>query len=405
MRPRDRVLAALNHQESDHLPLDIGGSDVTGINVHTYKDLLLWLGFDPPGEIPILDVVQQIADIDEGTLLRLNAHCRPLFPEPPSNWRLKMSENQDDEWFSDEWGISWRKPKQGGLYFDIKNNPLNPLTLEKIREHAWPDPADSHRRIGLEEKARHLHEEGEFAVVLSGITGGGAMEVSAWLSGFENFFVTLLTDPQAADKLLDKVLEIKLGFWQSVLPIIGGYIDVISESEDLGMQDRLLVSPTLFRQHIKPRLRQLMDGIKSCAPQVKVMLHSDGAIVSILPDLIEIGVDILNPIQVSAKGMGDTAFLKREFGSDLVFWGGIDTQRILPFGTPDQVKDEVKRRIDDLAPGGGYVMASVHNIQFNTPPQNILAMWEAWQEFGGYGPYADRVNGKTSRSETVFHWQ
>lgn len=210
------------------------------------------------------------------------------------------------------------------------------------------------------------------------------MEVSTWMSGFENFFVTMLIDPNAADTLLDKVLEIKLGFWKAILPQIGGYIDVISESEDLGMQDRLLISPASFRQHIKQRLRQLIEGIKSSAPQVKVMLHSDGAILGVLPDLIEIGVDILNPVQVSAKGMGDTAFLKREFGKDLVFWGAIDTQRILPFGTPEQVKDEVKRRIDDLAPGGGYVMASVHNIQFNTPPQNILAMCEAWQEYGRY---------------------
>jgi uroporphyrinogen decarboxylase len=150
------------------------------------------------------------------------------------------------------------------------------------------------------------------------------------------------------------------------------------------MQDRLLISPRTFRQHIKPRLRQLIQGIKQSAAHVKVLLHSDGAILEILPDLIEIGVDILNPVQVSAKGMGDTAFLKSEFGKDLVFWGGIDTQRILPFGTPQQVEDEVKRRIEDLAPGGGFVMASVHNIQFNTPPQNILAMHKAWREVGAY---------------------
>jgi uroporphyrinogen decarboxylase len=384
MRPRDRVIAALNHQEADHLPLDIGGTDVTGINVHTYKALLPLLGINPPEEIPILDIVQQIAAIDETALLRLNAHCRSVFPDTSSSWQLDMSEDNDDEWFRDEWGITWRKPKNGGLYFDIKNYPIKNVNLEEIARQTWPDPKDPHRFKGLDEKTCRLREDGNFAVILSGITGGGAMEVSTWMTGFENFFVALLSDPKAADALLDKVLEIKLGFWEAILPKIGGYVDIVSESEDLGMQDRLLISPSLFRQHIKPRLRQLVSGIKCKAPTVKVFLHSDGAIREILPDLIEIGIDILNPVQVSAKGMGDTAFLKREFGDDLVFWGGIDTQKTLPFGTPEQVRDEVKRRIDDLAPGGGYVLASVHNIQFNTPPQNIIAMCDAWRAYGGY---------------------
>jgi uroporphyrinogen decarboxylase len=140
-----------------------------------------------------------------------------------------------------------------------------------------------------------------------------------------------------------------------------------------------MISPRTFRTHIKPRLRQLIERIRALAPQAKVLLHSDGAIVPILPDLIEIGVDILNPIQVSAAGMGDTAFLKREFGRDLVFWGAIDTQHVLPFGTPAEVEIEMRQRIDDLAPGGGYVMASVHNIQADVPAANVVAMWKAWR--------------------------
>lgn len=143
-----------------------------------------------------------------------------------------------------------------------------------------------------------------------------------------------------------------------------------------------MISPRTFREHIKPRLRQLFAGIKAAAPHIKILLHSDGAIAPILPDLIEIGLDILNPVQVSAKGMGDTAFLKREFGNELVFWGAIDTQTILPNGTPQEVRDEVQRRVQDLAPGGGYVLASVHNIQGDVPPENVLAMLQAWQEFG-----------------------
>lgn len=385
MKLRERVLTSLDHQEPDHVPLDIGGTDVTGINIHAYRDFLAKLNLPIPSHIPIMDTVQQLAEIDEEVLRHLGAHCRPIFPNPPSHWEQEIHEEEDHHWFVDEWGIKWQKSKKGGIYFDIVEHPLADASLEDIINHPWPDPQDPHRWKGIIQEARQLHEAGEHAVVLSGITGGGPMEVASWLHGFENFFVNLLSDPpEKTDALLDKVLEIKLGFWETVLPKIGDYVDVISESEDLGMQDRLLISPTAFRQHIKPRLRQLIQGIKKSAQDVKVMLHSDGAIVEVLPDLIEIGVDILNPVQVSAKGMGDTAFLKREFGGSLVFWGGIDTQKVLAFQTPEQVKEEVKRRMDDLAPGGGFVMASVHNIQYNTPPENIVAMWDAWKEHGSY---------------------
>jgi len=384
MRPRDRILASLNHIEPDHVPIDIGGTDVTGINAQAYGELLPLLGFNTPSEIPILDQVQQLADIDEDILSKLNAHCRPIFPNNPSGWQLEIHKDPNYEWFVDEWGITWQKSNSGGIYFDIKDHPLKKISLDNIAGYQWPNPTDPMRQIGLHETARRLHVDGEFAVILSGITGGGPMEISSWLLGFENFFALLLLEPKVADALLDKVLEIKLKFWQSVLSETGKFVDIVSESEDLGMQDRLLISPKSFRQHIKPRIKQLVDGIKNSAPHIKVMLHSDGAIADILPDLIEIGIDILNPVQVSAKGMGDTAFLKREFGRDLTFWGGIDTQRVLPFCNPQEVKGEVLRRIEDLAPGGGYVMATVHNIQYNTPPENILAMWEAWREYGKY---------------------
>jgi uroporphyrinogen decarboxylase len=295
---------------------------------------------------------------------------------------LRFLEDEKSTWFTDEWGITWYKPKDGGLYYDMADHPLSTATLADLKKYPWPDPADPARQVGLQTTLTRLHDEGEYAVILSGITGGGPMEVSAWLAGFDNFFAALLMDPDFADGLLDKVLEAKLGFWQAVLPKVGSCVDIISESEDLGIQDRLMVSPNAFRQHIKPRLKQLCAGIKTAAPHVKILLHSDGAIAGILADLIEVGVDILNPVQVSARGMQDTAFLKREFGKDLVFWGGVDTQFKLAFGTPEQVKDEVRRRIDDLAPGGGYVLASVHNIQAGVPPANILAMLDAWEEYG-----------------------
>ena len=384
MLPRQRILTALAHQEPDHIPLDIGGTDVTGINASAYRRLLPYLDFPVPVNIPILDTVQQLARVAEPVLQRLNAHCRGLFPHCSSSWQFQPQEDDQSSWFIDEWGITWRRPKPGGFYYDIAHFPLAGASLNDLGRYPWPDPLDPIRREGLLEAAQALHEAGEYAVILSGLTGGGPMEVSAWLNGFENFFAALLLDPDFADALLDRVLEIKLKFWKETLPIIGPYIDIISESEDLGVQDRLMVSPKVFRQHLKPRLRQLFSCIKAVAPHVKILLHSDGAIVEILPDLIEIGVDILNPVQVTAKGMDDTAFLKREFGKQLVFWGGIDTQHVLPFGSIEEVQTEVCRRIEDLAPGGGYVMGSVHNIQAGVPPENILAMLEAWMVYGKY---------------------
>jgi uroporphyrinogen decarboxylase len=384
MLPRQRILTALAHQEPDHVPLDIGGTDVTGINVSAFRCLLPYLNFPEPANIPILDTVQQLARIDEPILHRLNSHCRGLFPHPSSSWQFQLQEDDQSTWFIDEWGITWHRPKTGGFYYDIAHSPLAGASLNDLDSYPWPDPLDPIRREGLVEAAQALHEAGEYAVILSGLTGGGPMEVSAWLNGFENFFVALLLDPEFADALLDRVLEIKLKFWKETLSVVGPYIDIISESEDLGVQDRLMVSPRVFRQHLKPRLRQLFSCIKAAAPHVKILLHSDGAIVEILPDLIEIGVDILNPVQVTAKGMGDTAFLKREFGSQLVFWGAIDTQHVLPFGSLEEVQNEVRRRIEDLAPGGGYVLGSVHNIQAGVPPENILAMLDAWMVYGKY---------------------
>jgi uroporphyrinogen decarboxylase len=382
MEPRERVLAALAHREPDHVPLDIGGTDVTGINVLTYRRLLPLLGLEAPPEIPILDIVTQIAAIDEKVLDRLHAHCRGYFPAPSSTWAFAPQQNAEARWFTDEWGITWRMPLPHGYYYDIARHPLDGATVEEVRCHPWPDPTDPARRAGLRETLKEAHESRRHAVILSGISGGGPMELGAWLAGFSNFFAALIADPALADELLDRALEIKLRFWQTVLPEVGEYVDIISESEDLGVQDRLMVSPRTFRAQIKPRLRQLVQGIKALAPHARVLLHSDGAIVPILPDLIEIGVDILNPVQVSAAGMGDTAFLKREFGRDLVFWGAIDTQHVLPFGSAADVEREVRQRIDDLAPGGGYVMASVHNIQADVPPTNVLAMWEAWRRYG-----------------------
>jgi uroporphyrinogen decarboxylase len=192
----------------------------------------------------------------------------------------------------------------------------------------------------------------------------------------------LARDPKGVEAFLDKLLEFKIQYWDAFLSAAGDTVNVICEADDYGTQKGTLISANMYRKFMKPRQEKLFSFIKK-KYNVKVFLHSCGSVYDIIPDFIEAGVDILNPIQASAAKM-DPKTLKKEFGKDIVFWGGIDTQRVLPYGTPAEVKDEVKRIIDELAPGGGFVLASVHNITSEVPPQNIVAMAEAVREYGKY---------------------
>jgi uroporphyrinogen decarboxylase len=174
-------------------------------------------------------------------------------------------------------------------------------------------------------------------------------------------------------------------YWARALELVGKNVMIVSEADDLASQNQTLVAPETYRKLIKPRHARLFSFIKQQAKvPVKIFYHSCGAVASIIPDLIDAGIDILNPVQVSATGM-DTRQLKRRFGKDLTFYGGgVDTQQVLPRGAPAQVREEVRRRIEDLAPGGGFIFNTVHNIQADVPPENIIAMWEAMREFGRY---------------------
>jgi uroporphyrinogen decarboxylase len=183
---------------------------------------------------------------------------------------------------------------------------------------------------------------------------------------------------------MDRVLELKINYFDTLLTEIGDQVHIVRELDDLGSQQGLLISPEMYREFIKPRQKKLFDFIKRKAPGVKILFHSCGSVYEIIPDLIEVGADILNPVQVTAASM-DSLKLKKEFGSEITFWGGgVDTQEILPRGTAQQVRDEVKRRIDDLAPGGGFVFATVHNIQEDVPIENIIALLETLREYGIY---------------------
>jgi uroporphyrinogen decarboxylase len=219
--------------------------------------------------------------------------------------------------------------------------------------------------------------------LLVGYFGGHIFQAAQSLRGWETFLVDLLANPGFAEALLDQLAEANIRRFERFAATVGPCVDVIHFEDDLGMQDRSLLRPALYRQRVKPYHKKLFDFVKSHC-QAYILLHSDGAIAPFIPDFIEMGVDALNPVQVSAAGM-DTRILKKEFGDAITFWGGgCDSQRVLPYGSPQNVIDEVKRRMDDLAPGGGFVFSPIHNIQPGVPIGNIVAMFRTAFEHGIY---------------------
>ena len=254
-------------------------------------------------------------------------------------------------------------------------------SLEQMKVHPFPDPLDDSRFAPLRAQAEAAAAGGK-AVALAGPCAGIA-EVYSWLRGYEEYYIDLALNQSWVAYMLDRLVEFKSAYWERALAELGHLVDVVVEADDLGGQNAPLMSPRTYRKLIQPRHRRLFSFIKEQAP-VKVFYHTCGAVRKLIPDLIDAGIDILNPVQISAADM-DLTELKQEFGRDLVFWGGgVDTQGVLGTAAPAEVTDHVRRNIEALAPGGGFVFAAVHDIQANVPPENIVAMWEGWQKFGVY---------------------
>ena len=383
---RARVRAALAHREPDRIPFDLGGTRVTGIHARAYERLRPALGLEPR-EARIADITQQLADVEPDVLDALGADVRCVSAArvvhvPPGDPRGRRVPGLHGR-------VGGRAADAAlpALYYDSYAPPLSgEIDLAAVEAYAWPDPADPARYVGMGEEARRYAEEEGRAVAVGSICGG-LTEGLFKLRGFEDGYMDLAGDPALARRVMERILEVKIGYWERALLELDGVVDVVVEADDLGGQERTLFSPVTYRELVKPLHRELF-ALLHAHTDAKVFLHTCGAVRELIPDLIEIGVDILNPVQVSAAGM-DTAELKREFGRDLVFWGGgVDTQRILGGGTPDEVRAEVRRRVGDLArgadgAGGGFVFAAVHNIQPNVPAENILAMREALAEAGG----------------------
>jgi uroporphyrinogen decarboxylase len=377
MTPRQRVWAAINHQEADRVPLDIGGGNSTSIVVEGYDRLKRHLGVS--GETREVNKAFRIARLDEEVMQRLGSDCRPVTIKGPAKWSPPPAEPGT---FVDIWGITWRQASYGDgcYYWELYRHPLAEATISDLDHYAWPDPYDPGFIASLAEETHALYENTHYALMAdSGFKS--LWEVGYMLRGLEQFLMDLVLNPEFVTAVMDRVLEINLAVTGRFLGAVGPYIQVIRAGDDLATQKGPLMSPRSFRTLLKPYYKKYFDFVKS-KTGAKLFYHSCGNVVDLLDDLIEIGVEIINPVQVSA--MGDTKALKARFGDRVVFWGAIDTQHVLPAGSVADVEAEVRQRIRDLAPGGGYVVAAVHNIQPDVPPENIVAMAEVTRKYGAY---------------------
>lgn len=383
MTPRQRLLAALEHREPDRVPIDFGGNQ-TGIHRLAYQALLEHLGLSEPVEI--MDPVQQLARPSEAVLQRFRVDTRYIAAGPASDWKGGVVQvNRDGRlWHDlvDEFGVRWSMPDDQGLYMDITRHPLASATLAEVRAYPFPRGDDPGRFAGLRQRALELRRNTPYAVV-SGISGV-VYETCWYLRGLQQWFIDMLEQPELCETLLDRVLGFWLDWFRAFLKEVGDLVDVIMIGDDLAGQKGPMFRPDFYRRVVKPRQKRLVQYIRS-QTSAKIWYHTCGACYGFIPELLDNGIDILNPVQISAEGM-EPVRLKAEFGQRLVFWGGaIDAQHVLPCASPEEVREHVRRNLEVWKPGGGYVFNNVHNIQAAVPPENIVALFDAAYEFGFYG--------------------
>ncbi len=389
----------MNHREPDRVPIDFSGHRSSGIAAMAYPKLRKFLGL-PPKPVRVYDVVQQLAVVDEDVLDRFGVDTIELGrgfaldDESWSPWTLPDGtpcfvpswtplEKDDGRWvIRSKTGKVLAHMPEGVLYFEQTYYPfLDGDDLQAIsaalEESMWtsvaspPGPIDSR---SLSEGAKRFRENTDRAII--GLFGGNLFEIGQFLYRNDKFMMLLAAEPKRAHDFLDRLVEIHLANLEKFLEAVGEYIDIILFGDDLGMQTGPMMSPQMYREFFKPRHQLLWNRAKKLA-DVRVMLHCCGGVRELMSDLIEAGVDAINPVQISCSGMG-AAQLKADFGKDITFWGGgCDTRDILPIGTPQQVAENVKEQVRILSPGGGFVFQQVHNILANIPPTNIVAMFDA----------------------------
>lgn len=375
MSHRERVIEALSHREPDRVPFDLGSTVCSSVHITAYQKLKAHFGIET--EDTIIHKFMQIAAVHEPILQALDIDLRHVGPGGPDS-RPEKAVGEDG--YEDEYGVVRRKPHRT-QYYDLVKSPLvGPISIQDVMNFSWPDASDPGYTRGLRDRLRYYKENTDYAVVLR--LPSIFVHATQFIRGFEDWFIDLAADHKLAGALFDAAVEHSAAVTEQILKVGGDLADVVACGDDLGFQQGPIVPPELYRKLFKPRHKKFFDTVKRNTSAF-VYMHSCGSIYQFLDDLIEMGVDVIHPVQVAARDM-DSAKLAREFGDRLCFWGGIDTQSVLPKGSVEDVRAEVKKRISDLAPGGGYILAAVHNIQPDVPLENVLAMYAAGREYGCY---------------------
>jgi uroporphyrinogen decarboxylase len=374
---RERVIAAIEHCEPDRVPIDINPVPDFYLNLKDY------LGLEIEEEIKPGFMEEAIPH--PKVLSALGADLISVKLGSPKGRR---SSRPREGLVVDNWGVGLKRVYQpgGGSYLEPVYHPLADATIDDLEKYPWPDPDAPGRGEGAEAAAKRLYEDTDLA--LMGRFGGTIVQTALYMMGFERWLVCVAREPEFAGALLDKITDIAMALDRIGLEATAKYLQIFKVSgDDFGMQTGPLYSPKTFRTLFLPRLRRRWQAAREYLdqvnPSVKIMFHSCGGIRPFIPDLIEIGLQILDPVQPRAAGM-DSAELKQEFGGRLTFHGGVDEQNVLPFGSKEDVEEEVRRRIRVFAPGGGYILAPSHYVQGDTPPANIVAMCRATHRYGQY---------------------
>lgn len=382
MTSRERVLTAMNFQIPDRVPIDLGGFQ-TGIHKKAYIELLRYLGMEE--EIIMLDNVQQLVKPGEEILEMFHVDIRYVTAKGPEGFdgsiRLNFRNGQIWHDLRDEFGVVWSMSDRQQLYMDISSHPLADAGIEDIAGYPFPDGGDPSRFKGVREEVLKLRENTPYAIS-TGI-GGVVYEICWYMRGLERWFTDMLVNPAFCEALLDQTLKFWLDYYTGFMKETGDLIDVVMIGDDLAGQTGPLFSPEFYRAIVKPRQKKLVQHIKSLT-DAKIWYHTCGSVSEYIPDLLDNGIHILNPVQITARNM-DPTHIKQTFGKKLVLWGaGIDSQHVLPFANPEKVREDVRANLEILKPGGGYIFNNVHNIQAGVPPENIIAMFEAAYQYGFY---------------------
>jgi uroporphyrinogen decarboxylase len=369
------------------VPYDLAGTTVTGISKKAFIRAMQHRELSVDFEQKEVDPIQQIVTPVEETLRILKSDTRRIGARRVPGFESRLRVRNGIREVTDDWGCLWRMDESKDLYYNQMSYPLEPFSSlsEGLKKYRSPEPEDHADQI-RNDLSEQVTNTGGYGVIADR-NCAGLTEMSMRLRGYEKWYMDTVLDPSGVESLLEKILEHKFKYWDLVIDWLeeNGLqerISVVSECDDLGTQTSTILEPDYLRKAVIPGFERLWSHIRHRMPHVKIFMHTCGSVRELLPDLIEAGLDIYNPVQFTAANM-DLKGLKKDFGKDLVFWGGgVDTQATLRQSSPEKVKDEVKEIIDIMAPGGGFVYTTIHNIQEDVPAENFWAMWDTLMECG-----------------------